>query len=492
MNNKSTSYKGTVKSTAIFGIAQVIQMLTTILRAKLIAVIFGSFGMGVNAIFQSTISIISNFSSFGIFQSGVRELSSDFENKDEGKLMRKQSIFNRLVWLSGIIGGLVCIFCAIWLSSIAFQNSDYSLHFVILSIAVFFTALSNGQIVFLQVTRNISSLAKASLIGALFGVLTAVPLYYYAGRIGIPISISLSAVILYITQLYYTKKLKIFKPVKIILKDSFKEAAPIIKIGSVLMLGMVLLTIFSYLTNIFIGRYGKIEDVGLFQGASSITTQSISIVITVLASDFFPRLSAVFQEKDKVNRLVNEQAEIVSLIIAPITIVILVFAPIIIRALLSQEFVVILPVLRLMSLSLLARGIWLIMSYVILAFGDKKAYLIYDSIISNGLLCVLNISSYVIWGLEGLGISFLVGATINAIILSFVVKSKYDISFSKEFYFKLFFLGSLILCSYFIMDLKTDWLRVTLSYLVVCIVTFYSIYVLNRRTGFIDYLRRKV
>jgi len=489
--DKDSSYKKTLKSTAVFGGAQAIQMLITILRAKLIAVIFGSHGMGINAIFQSTISIISSFSSFGIFQSAVRDISQEFENGDEKKLSRIKLIFNRMVWATGGFGLLVCLCGAFWLSKIAFQSFDYSMHFLILSLGIFFSALSNGQTVFLQGTRNLTALAKASLGGTVLGLLISIPLFYYCGILGIAAAITSSSLILYLTQYYFSRKIKLDKTVSLTVKETIAAGKPILKLGAILMFGMVILTGFTYLTNIFIGRYGKIADVGFFQGISSITTQSIAIVIAVLASDFFPRLSAVFLDKQKVKLIINEQAELVSLIIAPISAILIIGAPIIVKVLLSKEFLVMVPMLRLLALSLLSKGIWLIMSYVILANGDKKAYLIYDSLIGNGLLFLSNIFAYSIWGLHGLAMSYLIASISVCIILTIVVKIKYGVSLSYDFLKLIIFLSLLVTMSYFMMYISTNWLRILMSVIVAFVIFTYSLYILNKRIGFVSSLRSK-
>ncbi|WGQ07517.1 oligosaccharide flippase family protein [Pedobacter gandavensis] len=483
MDKESSSYKSTVKSTAIFGGAQGIQMLVTILRAKAIAIILGSHGMGVNAIFQSTIAIISSLSSFGIFQSAVRDISQEHETGDSSKLSRITLIFYRMVLAAGLLGLLICLCFSTLLSKWAFQNYDYTWHFAFLSVGVLFSALANGKTVFLQGTRNLISLAKASVLAALIGLSLAIPFFYYFGIFGIVLSINISSLLLYLTQLYFTRKIKLEKVNNLSLVQTINESKPIVKLGSILMLGMVVLTGFTYLTNVFIGRFGKIEDVGLFQGVSSITSQSIAIVIAVLASDFFPRLAAVFQDKQKVKLMVNQQAELVSIIITPITVILIVFAPLIIKVLLSSEFLVVVPMLRLISLSLLFRGVWLIMSYVILAKGDKKAYLIFDSLIGNGLLFLLNILAYSFWGLLGLGISYLAGSVSVSVILFFIVKIKYDFNFNSEFLKVYGLLILLALCSYSAACFLSGWAQYILSGIIVIVSLGYSMYVLNKRIG---------
>jgi len=489
---EKSSYKNMVKSTTVFGGAQVVQMLVNILRSKFVAVFLGSAGMGINAVFQSTIAVVLNLLSFGVFQSAVRDFSQAFESKDEKKLAVIDVVFSRMVLLVGTLVALVLIIGATWFSKIAFQSTDHSWHFALLSIYVFFTALSSGRITFLQGTRNLTYLAKASMLGAVLSLMASIPLLYFFGILGIVLSLVSSSVLIYLSQLYFSNKIKLEKIDKLEFTQTVNMGLPILKLGSVLMIGSVTITFFTYVTNVYIGRFGRIEDLGFFQGVSSITTQSIAIVTAVLASDFFPRLAAVHLDKEKVKNLVNQQSELICLIIAPITVILIVFAPLIVRILLSKEFLVIVPMLRWMSLSLLVRGIWLTMSYIILSKGDKKTYFIFDALLGNGLLFLFNIYAYSQWGLQGLGISFLVGSIVVAIILYVVVRIKYEFNFEGQFFRTFLILSILTLLPFISILFFEGWIQYVISSLFVALILFYCFKILNERIGVLEMFKLKI
>lgn len=491
MPGESSSYKSIVKSTAVFGGSQVVQMLITILRSKLIAVFLGSHGMGINAIFQSTIAVISSFSSLGIFQSAVRDISQAHQSGDNRKLSKIIVVFKRVVWFTACLGMCVCLFGSFWLSKIAFESDAYTIHFALLSLALVFTALSNGEVAFLQGTRNLTYLAKASMFGAAISLLAVIPLYYFLGAKGIVFAIIAGSLSLFLTQYYFTRKIKLEKTGNLSIAQTITEGKPMVKLGSVLMFSTVMMTMFTYLTNIYIGRYGQVQDVGLFQGVSSITLQSIAVVIAVLASDFFPRLAAVHEDHDKVKLMVNQQSELISLIIAPIMVMLIVFAPVIIAILLSAEFSIVTPMLRWMSLSLLVRGIWLTMSYIILAKGDTRAYFVYDALIGNGLLFIFNILAYTFWGLQGIGISFFVGSVMVALVLYLVVRVKYRFSFNQEFAKTFGILTAVVFSSFIVIILFNGWLQYLLSASLMILTFTYSYQTLNRRIGIMQIIKAR-
>lgn len=491
MNTNQSTYKKMVKSTAIFGGAQIIQMFVAILKVKFIALFQGSEGVGFNAIFQSTIAVITSFSFFGIFQSATRYISHAQESGDKMHLSLIHNIFNRLALIAGILGFLICVLGSYWISELSFNNDNFRIYFALLSLSILFTSLSNGEMVLLQATKNLNNLAKASIIGAIVGLAAGIPMCYFLGTMGIVLSIISSSLALYLSQLYYSRKIDLVKIDDLKWNQIIEHGAPIVKLGIVLMISNVTITLFTYLTNIYISRFGKIEDVGLFQGASSITNQSIAIIIVVLASDFFPRLSAIYNDKAEVKIIVNEQLELVSLIIAPIIVVLIVFSKMIITILLSKDFLVVAPMLRWMSLSLLARGVWLTMSYVILANGDKKTYFLYDALIGNGLLFILNIISYKFWGLQGLAISFLVGSVLGSFILYIIVKIKYEFNFSVGFIKTLTVLLIMVVFAYVIITFFEGWFRFGLSALVIGLIVTFSFVILNKRIGLVQMLKAR-
>jgi O-antigen/teichoic acid export membrane protein len=489
LEEEKTTYHSLFKSNLVLGGAQLIQMLITILRSKFIAVFFGSTGMGINAILQSTITTISNLSSFGIFQSAVRDISKAHESSDWEELSRKKKVFEKLVILIGAVGSSICLFFAPFFSKFIFGDNQQTWLFIILSPSIFFMALANGKAVVFQGTRNLNHLVKASLSGAFFSLIICIPLYYFYGKNGIALSIVFGYFLLYLARLYYSRKIRFVEIKSIVFKDFIEQSKPIIKLGTLLMLSSTLVTFFSYLTIILIGKIGTIEDVGFFQGASSLSTQSIIIVISILASDFFPRLSAISHNNEKSNQIVNQQIELVTLVIGPIMMLIIGYTPLIVSLILSDDFLPIVPMLRFMAASLLFKGVWLTMSYVILANGDRKGYFIFDVLVANGFSFLLNVLFYIFWGLNGLGISFFIGSLLVSFALYLKVRFSYRIKLTRAYFNLLLTFKIICLITFvFVLFMNTRWFNFFMP--VILFITFaYSYIALNKKIGLTSKIR---
>ena len=164
------SYNQIVKSTSLFGGVQVIQILSTIIRGKLVALLLGATGMGINTIYNSVVTLIVQLSSFGLNFSAVRDISNAAEKKDEKLKGFFIIIFKRWMIVCAILGGIILIASSSLISLFTFGNEDHALAFVSLSIVVVFSIIGSCYIAILQGSRHLKDMAKASVLGSLGAV----------------------------------------------------------------------------------------------------------------------------------------------------------------------------------------------------------------------------------------------------------------------------------------------------------------------------------
>ena len=488
----NSSYRSIAKNTVIFGSVKIVEVLVNVVRVKIIAILLGPNGVGIQTLFNSTLSSLNQISSLGLFQSAVRDISQAQQNNNTAEISRIVRIVHRWIWAVGILGTLLCVLGSGLLSRFAFGNRDYAGQFALLSFALLFWALSCGNITVMQGRRQLKSLAHASLYGAILSLILTVPLYYFWGVQGIAPAIIVGYLSMYVINSYYVRKECIDRTEKIGFKETFQRGSRIVGLGIILMFSNFLMTLFTYVTNIFISNYGDLADVGFFQAAFAITYGNLVVLVAILTSDYYPRLAAVHTDRVQVNSIVNQQTELLSLIVAPIAILLIILAPVAVRLLYSAEFIVIVPMLRWMSLSLIFRIMWHSLSYIILAKGDKRTYFIFDALLGNGLNFIFNIAAYYLWGLQGLAISFLVGAVSMVILLNIVTGVKYGFKYTAEFW-RLFL--SLVVCciaAYLSIQLFEGVLGYSLCICLLILTTYRSFYILDRKIGISDYIKAKL
>jgi O-antigen/teichoic acid export membrane protein len=432
VSDSKTSYHQIVKTTSLFGGVQFFTIIIAIIRTKLIAVFIGPAGMGIVALLNSAISIISVFSGLGIETSAVKNISADYKNEDLNTVSATVSVVKKVALLTGIIGSLLTIVFSNWLSLITFGNSDQMYSFILLSITLLFKQLTIGELVVLQGLRKMRLLAKANLYGNIFGLLFSIPLYYFYGIDAIVPTIIIASLSALLFSFYFSKKVKIER--KSISKGQLMtDGKSIVRFGVMLTLSGLLTLLTTYLIQIYVGKQGGLEQVGFYNAGFTLLNSYVGVIFTAMSTDYFPRLASISNENEKVRTSVVQQSFISILIITPIIILFLTLIPLIVKIVFTSEFSAVIPMVCFGILAMLFRAVSWSMGYILIAKGDSKMFL-KTAVGFNAISLLLNVLGYYFYGLEGLGFSFLVYYMIHFFGLKIITKKRYGFFFDSDFY----------------------------------------------------------
>jgi O-antigen/teichoic acid export membrane protein len=439
MSEQQTSYRQVMKATSIFGGVQVFNILIGIVRSKFIAILLGPAGMGVYGLLSSTVAMIASLTNFGLETSAVKDLSA--ANGNEIRISTLATVIRRLVWVTGLLGAIVTLIFSQWLSQVTFGNNEYTFGFVWLSITLLLNQITIGQTVLLRGMRQLKFMAHAGMLGSLFGLITTVPLYYFYGTKGIIPGMIATAVITLLLTWYYAKKIEI-KPLYVSKARTFAESKEMVKMGFMIsMSGMITLGA-SYLVRIYISNVGGVDQVGLYYAGFAIITTYVGLIFTAMGTDYYPRLAAVATDNKQCSVVINQQAEIAILILAPVILVFLVFSNWAVILLYSAKFSPVNDMILWAALGMFFKAASWAIAFIFLAKGASKLFFV-SELITNIYLLAFNLIGYKFGGLTGLGISFLVSYFLYLLQVFTITKKKYNFSFSKEF-FKIFGLQLLL------------------------------------------------
>lgn len=432
MAESKSSYLQILRTTSLFGGVQFFNIIISIIRTKLIAIFIGPAGMGIATLLNSTINIISGITGLGIETSAVKHISGSYKNDDLNSISTNVAIVKKLALVTGILGALLTISLSPWLSRLTFGNSEHIFSFVFLSITLLFKQLSTGQLVVLQGLRKMRFLAKANFYGNLFGLMFSIPLYYYYRIDAIVPTIIVASFSSLLFSYSYSKKIRIVK-VDVSNRQLTTEGKNIIRLGIMLTLSGFMTLLSTYLIQIYVGKIGGLEEVGLYNAGFTLLNSYVGIIFTVMATDYFPKLASICDENEKVRTSVIQQSFVSILIITPIIILFLIFIPLIIKILYTPKFISISSMVCFGILGMLFRAVSWSMGYIIIAKGDSKIF-IKTAIGFNLLSLVLNGFGYYFYGLEGLGFSFLVYYLIHFFVVKIITKRRYGFYFDDDFY----------------------------------------------------------
>lgn len=441
MSEDKSSYRQIMKATSIFGGVQVFNIIIQLIRSKIIAVLLGPMGMGIMGLLQTTLSLITSSTNFGLGISAVRDIAEANNIESKHKIAETVSVFRKLVWLTGLLGMVVTIVLSPLLSKMTFGNYDYTLGFVALAVSLLFNQLASAQTVLLQGLRKINWLAKANMYAAAIGLLISLPLYYFFRINGIIPSIILVAIVLFIVQYWFTHKIKI-QAFALTFKEALYKGRGMLKLGFMLSLTGIISSAASYIIRIFISNKGSIEDVGLYNAGFAIIGTYVGLIFTAMGTDYYPRLSTVAHNNTESRKVINQQAEIALLILAPIIMIFLVFINWMIIILYSKKFIPVNDMILYAALGMFFKATSWAISFIFLAKGTSKLYF-WNELLANIYILGLNILGYYYFGLIGLGISFLIAYILYLIQVYIIAKIKYDFFLSSGFV-KLFIIQLLL------------------------------------------------
>lgn len=432
MQENQSSYRSIMKATSLFGGVQVFTIIIAIIRSKIIAVLLGPAGMGIVGLLTSTAGLVGSLTNFGLGTSAIRDIAAANESGNQNRINKVVTVFRRLVWITGLLGTVITFISAPWLSQLTFGNKEYTLAFMWLSCSLLFNQLANGQNVLLQGMRKLKYLATANMLGSLIGLLISAPLYYYYSVDGIVPAIIITALFLLAITWYFAKKIKIERTV-ITTEETVFEGKGMLKMGFMLSLSGLITTGASYIVRIFISNTGSLEDVGLYNAGFAIIGTYVGLIFTAMSTDYYPRLSGAAHDNKKGTLLINQQAEIALLILAPILAIFIIFINWAVILLYSKEFTPVNGLIQWAALGMYFKAASFSIGYLLLAKGASKTFF-WSEVVANAYLLFFNILGYKYFGLSGMGFSFLIGYIFVLIQVYFIANIKYEFKFNLTFY----------------------------------------------------------
>ena len=487
--NKTSSYRSIFKATSLFGGVQAYQILIGVIKSKFVAILLGPAGMGIQGLYQSAIQLIQSFSSLGLSQSAVRDVSEANGSGDSKRIGLTVAVVKRLVWITGLLGLVATAVLSPVLSQTTFGNYDYTIPFIFLSVILLLDQLSAGQKVVLQGMRKLKYLAKSTAIGSTVGLIVSIPLYYLFGVQGIVPTLILNSITMLCLTWYFSKKIEVEK-VEVTNEQTFEKGKSMLKMGLAMSISGIMVTLTSYLLRGFIRYEGGTEQVGLFTAGFMLTNSYVGMVFNAMGTDYYPRLSAVNQDNAKCTEVINQQGEIATLIIAPILISCMILMPFIIRIIYSDEF---LPandyILWAVSGMMFKVFSWVI-AFVFLAKAEAKLFII-NEVIANIYSFGLSALGYHYFNLAGLGIAFMLTYLAYSVQVYLIARKRYEFSFSKSFK-KVYTIQILMVISVFITVLlwKSNWMYLPTG-LVFAVCVMYSLRELDKRMSVVKMIKSK-
>jgi PST family polysaccharide transporter len=472
------TYGQILKSTVLVGGATVVGIVIRIVRTKAMALLLGPAGFGLFGLYGTIESLAENIAGVGVSSSGVRQIAAAVGSGDSKKIARTVAVLRRTSIALGILGALFLIVLSRPISVLTFGGSRQSSSICLLSLAVVFQLISYGQDALIQGMRRISDLAEMSVLGAIIATVVSVPIVYIFRSDGVVLSLVIVAAMTVLTSWLYSRRVRI-PTLSITSLEVFEEAKSLLKLGSVFMMGALLLTGVAYFVRTLILHRSGLEAAGLYQSAWTAGGLYVGLIIQAMAADFYPRLSASAGDDSLCNRLVNEQARVGLLLACPGVIATLSLAPIVTVLLYSAKFNPAVDVLRWIALGTTVQVITWPMGFIVVAKNCKRTFF-WCELVCAGVYAFLAWLCVDRYGLIGAGFAFFAYCVFHGLLHYPIVRSISGFRWSKQNIEEGLVFSVLIAAVYWSLQVVPLWIAAGVGTLVAIASGVYSVRVLVR------------
>ena len=320
----------------VIGSAQVVNILISIIRIKVLAVMLGPSGVGLLSIYTSLLEMVKQTAGLGIGSSGVREIAS--LRGDEATLGRVRRVLFAAHLIQGTLATIAVWLLreriAIWLFGDALRATEVGL----IGIAILFGLLASAQTALLQGLRKIGDLGRVTVIGAFVGTLVGLAAVWLQGERGLIWFILVQPLAVVLIALHYTRRLP--KPIaaRLSLVETWDVWKPMAKLGAAFMLGGLATATTLLLVRGRISQELGLDAAGYFAAAWGITMTYVGFLLGAMGADYYPRLTEVINDKVAAVRLMNDQAQLGLAIGGPLLLLLIGLAPWVITLLYSSAF----------------------------------------------------------------------------------------------------------------------------------------------------------
>lgn len=430
-----TSYKEIFKAISLFGSVQGITTLLNLLRTKLIAVLVGTVGTGLNSIYFESRELIHISTNLGLDTSGIRIISLVFEEwknatTDEARakawqrLKEEVRLVRSLALMLATLGVVAMAALSLLMSYMSFQDSDHIVDFLLLAPTVGLTTIVCSEMAILKSMRKLKSLALISVLNVVMSILTSVPIYYFFGIKGIIAAIVVFLVVEYLTVVTFSYRL--IRPQFEFSTGIVKKGMPILKLGVALTMAGVALRLSNLGIRSYINSEGGTDMVGLYSAGYTIVMILGGFVFSSMDSDFYPRLSGAFDNMMERRIIVYKQIKAIMVIIVPVVALFVVLLPWLVPLLLSHDFDPVVPMAQVASVGLIFRAATQPYGYVPIAAGNSRLHMILEAY-CDFLTMFAVMFGFSQYGLVGAGLAYTIANAIDVVVLWVVMRWKYGI-----------------------------------------------------------------
>lgn len=414
------SSRGLIRSMLVIGSAQSLNILLSIVRMKVLALLLGPAGVGLLGIYNNLQQITVHLAGLGIGSSGVRQIA--LAKEDDDNLHKVSRVLLSAHFVQGTLA-MVGVWLlrkplAIWLTGDISLATEIGL----VGVAVMLMMLATANTALLQGIRKIGDLGRVAVISALSSTVFGLLAVFWFGRDGLIWFLLIQPLANFLAAFYYVRRLPVktkYSPLG--LYEIWNTWKPMVRVGVAFMFGGLATAGTLLLVRSFVTQDVGLEAAGYFAASWGISMTYIGFLLGAMGADYYPRLTEVIHDRQSANRLMNDQAQLSLAIGGPILLLLIGWAPWLINLLYSSEFGPAATILQWQAFGNVFKMASWSLSFAIVAAAHSRIYMFMElsfNLVFLSLIWLLLPSI----GIEITGIAFVFGYMTYFITVYLIVR----------------------------------------------------------------------
>jgi PST family polysaccharide transporter len=260
VTDDGSSYRRILKSSLVIGGSSVTNILISVVRTKILAVLVGPGGIGLIALYSAAMSTLSGVFSMGLGNAGTREIAAAGDGHAGRQAAVRRALF-ATTFLLAAAAGLFVWFGRGLLSRLAGSQVDATA-MGWLAVGVSLSVATTSQGALIQGMRRIGDMAKIAVLGSAVSSLLGVALIWRWGTAAILPYVILGPIIGFLISWAFVLRLPKPPAGAIRIREVARNSSKLLKLGVAFVAAGLVSSLVILWIRIYIGESLGTEAVG--------------------------------------------------------------------------------------------------------------------------------------------------------------------------------------------------------------------------------------
>jgi PST family polysaccharide transporter len=413
--------KSILRATAILSGSSVVSILVGLVSAKAFSALLGPSGVGYMGLLQALIGLAGLLAGMGIGAGLVRMGAEALAREDHRQVAALCRAVWLLLWILGGGAALVLLVFRVPISQWMLGGPEHAWSVVLMGLALIFNLASGLQTSLLNTYHRVGALARIGVVNSILGTAISLALVWRWHERGIAPAIIVGALVGLGISTYYLRREIRPEAVPPARGEVARNAWALLRFGMPYTASMLVGTGVQFLLPALVLHMLGGDSVGFHRAALSVSGVYLGFLLTAMAYDYYPRVSAASGQPAELVHLVNQQHRLVMLLAGPMILGALALAPYLVPLIYTSTFSPAVEILEWQLIGDLFKFSSWTMGFVVLVRSGSTTLFLVELVSGVNTLAGSWVGMH-FFGLPGLGIGFLATYVVHYLVVWVIVR----------------------------------------------------------------------